>query len=230
MVVRVFVCCSGQYYAGQGGCCSAVDMYGDSALAQTIQINGRSIAAYTAYTPLPGYQWNQLGYSNWQIIDSQNFVCSNVDTRATSPLSCEHSWSQAQGATVTVDNSVTVGRSSTTSWSVSACECDSQYSSVHLLVCGHILNSDACVGIQVTPMRLAVWLQMFMGLQVCVHCLLMPAAFDFVSTSSSYSYTFSTDWTQGVSKALDNTVTQTYHTGTSVPPGNCTSLYLEVRE
>lgn len=112
----------GQYYAGEGGCCSAVDMYGDSFLAQNSMSNGRSLAAYTAYTPLPGYQWNQLGYSNWQIIDSQNFVCSNIDPRAPSSLSCEHSWSQAQGSTITVDNSVTVGKSTTNSWEVSTCE------------------------------------------------------------------------------------------------------------
>lgn len=62
---------------------------------------------------------------------------------------------------------------------------------------------------------------------MCWPCVL--AAFDFVSASSSYSYTFSTDWTQGEAKAYDNTITQTYQTSVSVPPGNCSSLYLEVR-
>jgi hypothetical protein len=113
----------GKYYSYEGGCCSAVDLYGDSNWAQNNPSVGRSLSDYPVLTPLPGYQFKQLGYSNWKIIDSQNFVCSNINPNATSALACQHSWSQAEGAMVTLDNSITVGKSSTTSWSVSTCEC-----------------------------------------------------------------------------------------------------------
>ncbi len=72
---------------------SPQDFYGDSHLAQTLTDgNGNSISSLSTYTPLPGYQFSQQGSTDWAIEGSQNYVCSNIAAGATTPLTCEHSW------------------------------------------------------------------------------------------------------------------------------------------